>query len=219
MKGLKRLISKDGLPYTYVIFYAVGLALYSLPVTRQLFVILTPYTLVLAAVSAFFFHKEWNGKTVLILFSIFVVSMLVEIIGVATGKLFGLYNYNASLGIRIANVPIIIGVNWMILIYASNAILSKITTNKILKVTGASALMVIYDVVLEQAAPLMNMWKFESVCPPIRNYLMWLILALLFQSVIELFNLNTDNKPARALFIIQIFFFLIVVAYSLFFIR
>jgi putative membrane protein len=219
MKGLKRLISKDGLPYTYVIFYTVGLALYSFPITRQLFVLITPYTLVLVAVSAFFFHKEWNTKTVLVLLSIFVVSMLVEIIGVATGKLFGLYSYNASLGIRIADVPIIIGVNWMILIYASNAILSKITSNRILKVIGASALMVVYDLVLEQAAPLMNMWKFENDFPPFRNYLMWFLLALLFQFAFELFSLNTNNKPARALFITQIFFFSIIVVFSLFFIR
>jgi putative membrane protein len=219
MKYLKRLITEDGLPLTYVVFYAVGLALYIIPFTRELFVLITPYTLVLVAASAFLFHKEWNRKTVVVLCSIFVISMLVEIIGVATGKLFGFYYYYASLGISIARVPIIIGINWIILIYASNAILSKITTNKILKVSGASALMVIYDVVLEQAAPLMNMWKFENDVPPIRNYIMWFLMAVLFQSLIELFRVNTNNKPARALFIIQIFFFLIIVIYGLFFIR
>lgn len=219
MRHLKRLITEDGLPLTYVIFYAVGLALYFFPVTRQLFVLITPYTLLLVAVSAFLFHKEWNSKTVVVLCSIFIISMLVEIVGVATGKLFGFYNYNSSLGIRIADVPVIIGINWIILIYASNAILTKISTNKILRVSGASVLMVIYDVVLEQAAPLMNMWKFENDFPPIRNYIMWFLMAVLFQSIIELFKLNTNNKPARALFIIQIFFFLLVVVYSLFFIR
>ena len=219
MKHLKELISRDGLPFTYAIFFAVGLVLYLFSVTRQLFILITPGTLLLVAVSAFYFHKEWNGKTVLVLFSIFTVSMLVEIIGVATGRLFGVYNYNPSLGIRIAGVPIIIGINWVVLIYASNAILSKITTNRILIITGASVLMVAYDLVLEQAAPLMNMWKFDNDFPPLRNYLMWFLLSLLFQFIIVLFNLNTNNKPARALFIIQIFFFLIVVIYSLFFIR
>ena len=219
MKHLKELISRDGLPFTYAIFFAVGLVLYLFSVTRQLFILITPGTLLLVAVSAFYFHKEWNGKTVLVLFSIFTVSMLVEIIGVATGRLFGVYNYNPSLGIRIAGVPIIIGINWVVLIYASNAILSKITTNRILIITGASVLMVAYDLVLEQAAPLMNMWKFHNDFPPLRNYLMWFLLSLLFQFIIVLFNLNTNNKPARALFIIQIFFFLIVVIYSLFFIR
>ncbi len=218
MKNLIRLLSKEGLSLTFVIFYTVGLVLYFSSVTRQLFIFIIPYTLLLTTAAVFFYHKEWNFKTIGVLFSIFISSVLIEIIGVATGKLFGVYSYGASLGFRIGEVPIIIGLNWVILVYGSHAILSRITTNSILKVAGASALMVVYDIVLEKAAPLVNMWKFDAY-PPFMNYLMWFFMAVFFQSAIELFKLNTNNKPARALFIIQFFFFLVIVMYSLIFIQ
>jgi putative membrane protein len=138
---------------------------------------------------------------------------------VSTGKLFGVYSYNESLGFKVVGVPVMIGLNWVILVYGSNAVVSKITSDSILKIAAASALMVIYDLVLEKAALLMKMWKFEDASPPFRNYLMWFLLAVLFQTAIEIFKLNTKNKPARALFIIQFFFFTAIVIYSLIFIR
>lgn len=218
MKNLAKLISKDGLPLTYMIFYTVGLLLYFFPETRQLFILITPYSLFFIAISVFYYHKRWDFKTVAVLLAIFTISILVEIIGVASGKLFGVYKYSEFLGFQIANVPVIIGLNWVILIYGSNAIISKYTTNSILKIAGASMLMVVYDIVLEKAAPLMKMWKFESDNPPFQNYLMWFLLAIFFHSIIEIFNVNTNNKPARALFIIQFLFFTVIVIYSLLFI-
>ena len=42
--------------------------------------------------------------------------MLTEAIGVNTGLLFGTYEYGANLGFKIFGVPLIIGVNWTVLI-------------------------------------------------------------------------------------------------------
>lgn len=211
MKSLNWLISKNGLPYTFVVFYIVGICLFIIPSTQKLFISIIPYTLILVAIAVFFYHKEWNRKTFLVLVSIFIFSILAEIIGVATGKLFGTYSYGVGLGYKLFNVPLLIGINWIILVYGSNAVLSKYSANKYLKIIGASILMVIYDFILELAAPYMLMWEFAPIRPPFENYLMWFVLAIVFNSAIELFNVNTNNKPARALFITQIFFFLIIV--------
>lgn len=169
--------------------------------------------------AVFFFHKEWNLKTIIVLFSIFLLGIVVEIMGVSTGKVFGVYSYGGSLGLKVADVPVIIGLNWVILVYGSNAIISKITSNSFVKIMGASMLMVIYDLVLERAAVLTNMWKFKNAGPPFRNYFMWFILSAIFQSAIEIFKLNTENKPARALFVIQFLFFTAIIIFNLFVIR
>ena len=88
-----------------------------------------------------FHHKKWNATTITVLVVIFMVSIGVEIIGIATGKIFGVYEYGRGLGIKIADVPVIIGLNWVFLVYASNGITSKYTSNPILIIAGAALLM------------------------------------------------------------------------------
>ena len=66
MRNIKWLITKDGLPFTFVAFYIVGVVLFTLPITHDLFILITPYTLVLAAFAVFYYHSEWNTKTVIV---------------------------------------------------------------------------------------------------------------------------------------------------------
>ena len=206
----------QGLPLTLIIFYCVGLALYFTPITHAMFVVITPYTLVLVAVAIFSHHREWNIKTIVVLASIFALSIVIEIIGVATGKLFGVYEYGKGLGFQIADVPIIIGLNWIFLVYASNGIIAKYTSKNGVIALGAAVLMVCYDILLEKVAPLMDMWQFSKNEPPISNYVAWFLLALCFNLVIQYFKINTANRPARWLFFIQMGFFAIIVVHNTF---
>jgi len=206
-------VINDRLPITFIVLYVAGLALYVMPFTHELFILATPYTLVLVSIAIFLHHKKWNKKTIAVLASIFVISIVTEIIGVATGKLFGDYQYGQGLGFKIADVPIIIGLNWVFLVYASNGIISKYTSNNILIIGGASLLMVVYDIVLEKAAPLMDMWLFFENNPPLNNYVMWFLLALFFNTVVQAFKVYTSNSAARWLFFIQ-FVFLIAIIVS-----
>ena len=102
MNRIIKYIINEELPFTFIIFYLVGLALYFTPSTHNLFILITPYTLVLVTAAIFLHHKEWNIKTIAVLVSIFILSIVAEIIGVATGKLFGVYAYGGGLGFKIA---------------------------------------------------------------------------------------------------------------------
>ncbi len=204
----------EGLPITFIVFYCVGLALYFTPLTHDLFILITPYTLVLVAVATFSHHKEWNAKTIGVLASIFILSIIIEIIGVATGKLFGVYEYGKGLGIKIADVPIVIGLNWVFLVYASNSIISKYTSKNIPVIVGAASLMVLYDILLEKVAPLMDMWLFFKNDAPVSNFVVWFLMALFFNWAIQQFKINTLNKPARWLFFIQVAFFIIIAIHN-----
>ena len=217
MSRTGKYLINEGIPLTFIIIYFVGLVIYFIPLTRDLFILITPYTLFLVTVAIFSHHKEWNTKTVAVLASIFILSIVIEIIGVATGQLFGVYEYGKGLGVKIADVPVVIGLNWIFLVYASNGIISKYTSKNILIVLGAASLMLVYDIVLEKAAPLMDMWVFSENNPPTNNYVMWFLLALLFNVALQVFKVNTINKPARWLFFSQLGFFVIIVSHYLIF--
>lgn len=204
----------EGLPITFIVFYGVGLALYFTPFTHDLFIRITPYTLVLVAFAIFSHHKEWTVKTTAVLVGIFVLSSIVEMVGVATGKVFGDYVYGQGLGVKIADVPVIIGLNWVFLVYASNSIISRYTSKNSLIILGAAILMLVYDGLLEKVAPLMDMWLFLENDPPLSNYVVWFLLALLFNGAIQYFKINTQNKPARWLFFIQFCFFVIIAIHN-----
>ena len=216
MNRIIKYAANEGLPITFIVFYGVGLVLFFTPLTHNIFILITPYTLVLVAVAIFSHHREWNIKTIAVLASIFMLSMITEIIGVATGKLFGMYTYGEGLGVKIADVPIVIGLNWVFLAYASNSIISKYTSKNIPIIVGAASLMVLYDILLEKVAPLMDMWLFSKNDPPISNYVVWFLLALFFNGAIQEFKINTHNRPARWLFIIQFGFFIIIVIHNIY---
>jgi len=101
--------------------YAVGLAGMLLPFSRALFITITPLNLLFAAL--FLFYGRWPARRVLITgLAVFAASFLVEAVGVNTGKIFGSYSYGSALGPRLWNTPVIIGLNWFVLIYCTNVI-------------------------------------------------------------------------------------------------
>lgn len=209
MNEYKKNLEKHILPL-FIVFYTVGLLLFVLPYTRQIFINITSYTLLLVIGIVFSFHKKWNSKTIFIFLSIILTSFLIEMFGVKSGKIFGNYLYDESLGIKLAETPIIIGVNWLFLVYASRAIATGFFRNKTAIIAVGVVLMLLYDIILEAIAPFMHMWHFTTPYPPMRNFLAWLIAATLFHSLLTVFKIDTDNKPSRKLFWVQICFFSII---------
>lgn len=101
--------------------YGVGLAGMLLPFSRELFIVITPLNLLFAAL--FLFYGIWPTRRVLFTgLAVFAASFLVEAVGVNTGKIFGSYSYGSALGPRLWNTPVIIGLNWFVLIYCTNVI-------------------------------------------------------------------------------------------------
>ncbi|MGL6267377.1 MAG: carotenoid biosynthesis protein, partial [Chitinophagaceae bacterium] len=82
---------------------------------------MTPLNLLLM-----FFLISWSQPDRKISFFIFVaisflVGMISEVIGVHTGLLFGAYAYGSIMGLQVANVPLIIGLNWFVVLYSALA--------------------------------------------------------------------------------------------------
>ena len=62
-------------------------------------------------------QNELNKKNIISALSIFLIGMIAEILGVNFGIIFGEYEYLDNLGIKIFGVPIIIGVQWILLTF------------------------------------------------------------------------------------------------------
>jgi putative membrane protein len=194
-----------------ITLYVVGVIGSTLPFTRELFIILTPFILLISFITLLIFHTPgFDAKISLLFLLIFLVSFSVEVEGVSTGVIFGSYTYGKGLGIKVFETPLMIGLNWVLLVYCTYVIFEKIPVGIIGKIIGASLLMVIYDLVMEQVAPKLDMWVFDGGFAPPRNYISWFLLALLFHSVLRLAGVRIKNRLAPLIFICQGIFFILL---------
>lgn len=197
-----------------ITLYLVGISGSAFPVTRDLFIVLTPAILLLSFALLLNFHTPvLNGKTSLVFIIIFVASFFVEVAGVKTGQIFGDYSYGKGLGLKLLDTPLLIGLNWVFLVYCSALIIEKVPVGNIGKAAGASLLMVLYDLAMEQVAPYMDMWSFSSSSAPLKNYISWFILAMIFHLIVRFAGVRFSNKLAPLIFYCQFLFFIVLLLF------
>jgi putative membrane protein len=211
-----KVVTYEELPKTFLIFYSVGLLLFLLPLTRELFTALTPISLLLVNVALLYHHRHWNFRFTVFVITVVASSFFIEAEGVRGGVLFGDYQYLDTLGPKVLKTPLIIGLNWLMLTYCSAAIMEYIrrrsagTVDIAVKIIGGALLMVTYDIVVEMVAPGMGMWEFSQGYPPARNFVMWFVMAMTYHILFTTLKIKPVGKPAIALFASQIAFFLII---------
>ena len=188
-------------------FFAVGVVAIYIPYSSAFFISLTPFALLLSLFFLLVFHKKFDLKHLWVFLTIFIIGFLVEMIGTNTGLIFGFYKYGPTLGISLWNTPLMIGLNWVMVIYLTASIIRKLKLSKPLTVLIASILTVGYDLVLEQVAPKMMMWTWKGDTIPIKNYVAWFVLSLIFHSLVQYTNIKTKNKLAFVIFATQLMFF------------
>jgi len=191
-----------------IIFFTVGVAGFALPVTSNFFTHLTPVALLLSISALAVFHITDRYKKSLVIFSlIFISGFLIEAVGVRSGMIFGTYSYGTGLGLKMLDTPVLIGINWLLLVYCTSIIVNSFPVNDIFKIISASLLMVVYDVLLEQTAPILDMWEFEGGYAPVRNYLSWFTISMIFLLSLRLTGIKFENRMAPFIFLLQLAFF------------
>lgn len=207
-KALDRIRAVNPVPWI-IIFYIVGFTGLLFPFSRPLFIRLVPFTLLASTLLVLIYHGRTTGGFWWKAGVIFLAGFLVEMIGVNTGFIFGGYRYGDTLGLKLLGTPLIIGLNWFMLIYAVSVLVSGFTGDLYVRAVLASVAMVAYDFVLEPAAIRLDMWSWDAVAVPLQNYIAWLLVSF----VLSLFAarsglIRKDNSVARALYFIQFVFFL-----------
>lgn len=195
--------------YLFVIYYSVGVAGLTLPATQGLFISLMPLSLLLSSTILLFFHKQWNKTHVIVFLLIAIAGYLVEVLGVHTGQVFGSYSYGRALGFQIADTPLLIGLNWLMLTYCVYAIMEDTRLFWPLKALTAAAMMVLYDIAMEPVAIRLDMWDWGGPIP-LQNYQAWFVISIIFLTVMHLFRIQVKNRIAPWLYSIQFAFFVLL---------
>ncbi|MBN1789644.1 MAG: carotenoid biosynthesis protein [Bacteroidales bacterium] len=195
----------------FVIFYVVGFIGMALPISQPLFIKLVPVALLLSLIVILLFHQPaFDSKTILVFATIAVSGYFIEVIGVNTHLVFGHYAYGDALGVKLLHTPLLIGLNWLMLMYAGSNVTEQIKLNGWLRVLIASFLIMLYDLVLEKIAPALDMWHWENGIVPFRNYLAWFLITFLFQRLLKVTKVRTANSLAFIIVLMQVIFFLLL---------
>ena len=197
-----------------ILFYIVGFIGFLIPQTNHFFKTITPLALLLNTYLLAVYHEKYTKKGLLIFAIIYLLGFLIEVAGVQTGKIFGIYSYGNSLGPKLWSTPLMIGVNWLFLTYTAVSISNKFSLKPWLTIIVAPALMLIYDLVLEQVAPKLNMWSWSNEDIPMQNYLAWYIIAFIFVVAIKALKIKVENKLATILFLCQFIFFVLLTLFK-----
>lgn len=191
-----------------VLFHVVGLIGLTLPATRGLFLQIVPFHLLLMLGVVMLSHKYTGRNLGLFAAIIFITGFAAEWIGVHTGLLFGHYSYGATLGYKISGIPLMIGVNWFVLIYATGVVLQHSRLRKTLaRVIIGALLLVLFDVLIEPVAIKLNYWQWTDGHIPMKNYICWFLVSAVMLCVFELFAFKKQNRVAPALLITEFVFF------------
>lgn len=178
---------------------------------RPWFVSMTPFSLLLSAAVLLWCQPVHTSHTRAWAAGAFIIGYLAEVIGVNTGMLFGDYRYGDALGFKIAETPLLIGVNWMMVTLCVNELVWRLLPSTLphwigaaLAATGCTLL----DWWMEPGAIALGYWSWAATLPPLENYVGWWGVSLLISlAYSRLMTPELRNGAAPVLLALQIAFF------------
>lgn len=208
-----------------VLFHVIGL-IGILFLDTSFFIQTTALNLLLMFVLIIYTQKNKNIHFYIFIATAFFTGIFVELVGTKTGLLFGQYEYSSVLGPAIKNVPLIIGINWFVIVYccgiSMKMLLKKITATidadvntprPLLKtlsvVIDGATLAVAFDWLMEPVAIKLGYWKWVGDIP-VFNYTCWFLVSLVLLLFFHFLKFDKENKFAVDLLLIQAMFFLIL---------
>jgi putative membrane protein len=131
------------------------------------------------------------------------------------------------LGIKLSGVPLVIAINWFIIIYCAG-VATQFYENRMLRrlhergitisprmkiisfVTDAALLCVLFDWLMEPVAQKLGYWQWEHGHIPVYNYICWIFISALLLALFRRLDFRRNNIFAVHLFFIQALFFLVL---------
>jgi putative membrane protein len=218
------ILSKKFAIYIIVAMHFFGFLFMQFAMTKDLFLSLTPLNLIISGALLLYHHKQSKLFYFFVTFA-FLVGYFVELVGTKTGVIFGQYWYGSTLGTQLFDVPLLIGVNWAVLVVATNSLANNLTnslfnnfniniatwhTRKIVILTKAvlgAALMTSLDFLIEPVAIHLDFWQWQNNHIPTQNFIAWYFIAFFLHLIYENLAILKHNPIAVALFYSQVFFF------------
>jgi putative membrane protein len=183
----------------------IGLAFES---SKRLFQALTPFSLWTSGLLLLLFQEKKNRAFWIFAGVSFFTGFFVEVLGVQTGKIFGVYSYGEALGVKILGVPLTIGLNWLVLVLCTGYLTDVLPVPKLFKAILGGIFMVAFDYLMEPPAIALDFWRWESPEIPLQNYLAWFATGFFLHLFYQYGSFWKYNFMAVPLFLIQTFFFI-----------
>ena len=158
---------------------------------KEFFLAFTPINLFISFVLLFINQLQLEKSELNAALIIFFIGMISEILGVNYGLIFGDYVYLDNLGFKVLGVPVLIGVNWIILTFITGSMSGYVIKNKHIAALTGAILMILLDLIIEPVAPLLGFWIFDLPTVPLQNYIGWFVIGLTTQYI---YHFNIERK-------------------------
>lgn len=207
-----------------IVFHVIGLV-GILFFDKSIFSNLTWFNMLLMFGLLIYTQQKITIGFIVFLLSCFLIGIAVEIAGTSTGAFFGDYEYGTVLGYAFMSVPIIIGINWFIVLYCAGVCMFMLSNNlqkevnvvsprwfkAIAIIIDTALLAVFFDWIMEPVAIKLGFWQWHGDgTVPFYNYVSWLVVSAVIATIFYLCPFPKHNKFAVNLLLIQAMFFLLL---------
>jgi bisanhydrobacterioruberin hydratase len=200
--------------YFLGIIFFVGICGHLIEPLKPIMLFLTPVTLLItgSVVLLNIFYCS-NKRFIYWLIITYLMTFSAEAIGVKTKLIFGDYVYGNTLGLRILNVPLIIGFNWVLVVLGSINISKLLFVKKVFQPIASSIIALFFDCVLEPVAIQLDYWQWYAKKIPLQNYIAWFFISLVFAFVYQKLDIKLKSDLPAFYLIVQMVFFLSILAF------
>ncbi len=205
MQRLLQWFDRTRATFIIVVLQSVGLAGLASPWAEHL-VPLTPVTLLIIAL-LLLLHTRPDALTLAFAAGVLVLGFLVEMAGVRTGVIFGHYQYGDALGLKLWDTPLMIGVNWLLLVLCIGPLIAGVALPTWARIAVASLVMVGVDLLIEPVAMQLGFWTWDGGVVPMRNYIAWGLVSAVFFAAYFTLPVKRTNPLAPVVLGAQLFFF------------
>jgi uncharacterized membrane protein len=180
----------------------------------------TPFSILISPFLLFASHTRFDKRFLAYVLIVFFAGFVIQLAGVETGRIFGQFFYGNGLGYKLWDIPISIGISWLILSYCSSVVTIKAFSKLSLNTSSfvirnsqflipfvASLLILAVDLFVEQVAPVYDFWYWKGQQVPFQNYTAWFAFSFAFNFLFYKLNIAADNKVALWLYGLYIVFF------------
>ncbi len=185
--------------------HVVGVIGLNTPLTQIIFEKAAAFNLVFSLVLVLAFESLLKRSFIYTCTVVFFIGMAVEIAGINTGFPFGIYHYTANLGPGPYGVPVIIGLNWILLSYTCITITEPVIKIKPLRIVAGAILMVLLDLMLEGFAIRHHLWVWGGASPPLSNYISWFVVSVFLMVLWQLTERKFNVVAAFYVLILVLF--------------
>ena len=191
-----------------VILHTVGLLGFSIAQFRPVFMTLVPWHLLLMFIILAANHQSIGEKFFGYALLVILAGFAVEFIGIHWHWPFGDYAYHDTLGPKLWGVPLIIGINWLLLTYSIGVVMQQTRLKSMLvRLIVGALLLVVLDMVVEPAAIKLDYWQWANNVIPLSNYASWFGISVLLLWLFETFKFKKQNHVPMAFLLTEFLFF------------